>query len=411
MFQPIRQRLLRLYLAIIVAILVVFVIAVRLAFARSLQHQLIERLITLGQSAAMGAEHDHGIFKPDDDVNVQSLINHNQALQWFDLQGRLFAQQGQTVLNVPLAIRQSTQTQTENPRLLGVVVPIRDSDINQIIGYVRVSESLAEFDQTLRNLDLGLGGGIVIALVLGGFGSSWLTRQAMRPIEQSFQRLQQFTADASHELRSPLMAIKSNAAVALKYPDGMRGADAEKFMAIASATSQMTRLTEDLLFLARNDQMPPRLWKWVNITTLLTHLVQLHQSQAIANSLQLKAKLKEDCQVMGEVTQLTRLFTNLIDNALHYTPAEGTIEIELARIPSYLEVNIRDTGIGISSEHLHHLFDRFWRADQSRSQWAVGAGLGLAIAQSIAESHGGKISVTSQLEVGSCFTVRLPTTP
>ncbi len=104
----------------------------------------------------------------------------------------------------------------------------------------------------------------------------------MQPIESSFQRLKQFTADASHELRSPLMVIKSNASVALKYPKEMRATDAEKFQAIASATNQMTRLTEDLLFLARTDKIPSRDGANVNLTSILSDLVQLYQPQAEA---------------------------------------------------------------------------------------------------------------------------------
>jgi signal transduction histidine kinase len=320
----------------------------------------------------------------------------------------LVEQAGKETLSLPLLPRRSIQVENNhNKHLFAVIVPMIDSDTNQPIGYVRVSESMQEFDQIVRNLDLGLGGGIVIALLLSGIGGSWLTRQAMQPIEQSFQRLQQFTADASHELRNPLMAIKSNAAVALRYPEGMRALDAEKFEAIANATNQMTHLTEDLLFLARYDQMPQRDWKPINLTMLLNDLIQLYQPQAIAKSLCLKANLRHTSQILGDSAQLSRLFTNLIDNAIHYTPIGGTIEIRSSQISTYIQVSVEDTGTGIAAEHLKHLFDRFWRADHSRTQWEGGAGLGLSIAQNIAQAHGGKISVTSQLGQGSCFTVRL----
>ena len=413
MFRHIRHRLLISYLAVLVAILAVFAVAVRLVFMRSLQYQLTERLVTLGQSVAATADYENGALKLDDDADINRLVARHQAFQWFDQQGRLIKQQGKDVLTLPLAARQSIQIQASTPHLFSVIVPIIDSDTNKISGYVRVSESMQESDQTLRNLDLGLGGGIVVALALGSLGGSWLTRQAMQPIEQSFRRLQQFTADASHELRSPLMAIKSNAAVALRYPSGMRALDAEKFEAIAGATSQMTRLTEDLLFLARHDQMPQRAWKPVDLTQLLNDLVQFYQPQAVAKPLDLKllTSRPETGYVMGDKAQLTRLFTNLISNALHYTPTGGTVEITVSQAvyqPVYIDVSVRDTGIGIAAEHLNHLFDRFWRADFSRTHWEGGSGLGLSIAQSIAQTHGGKISVTSQLSNGSCFTVRLP---
>ncbi|PMB05422.1 two-component sensor histidine kinase, partial [Fischerella thermalis CCMEE 5328] len=266
-----------------------------------------------------------------------------------------------------------------------------------------------EFDETLNKLDLGLGGGIVVALIISGAGGVWLTRQAMQPIEESFERLKQFTADASHELRSPLMAIQSNAGVALKYPEGMREADAEKFQAISSATNQMTRLTEDLLFLARHDNIPNQSKETVNLSSILSNLVQLYQPQAVAKQISFKSQLSEKLYLLGDANQLTRLFTNLIQNAIHYTPSEGTVKIIANLSTSHIVVNVQDTGVGIAPEDLEKIFERFWRADKSRSYNSGGSGLGLAIAQAIAQNHGGLITVTSQLGVGSCFTVRLPT--
>ncbi|MHC5932351.1 sensor histidine kinase, partial [Nostoc sp.] len=199
-------------------------------------------------------------------------------------------------------------------RIQSVTLPIINSDDKQFIGYVRASQSLEEFDETLNKLDLGLGGGIVVALIISGAGGVWLTRQAMQPIEESFERLKQFTADASHELRSPLMAIKSNAGVALKYPEGMRKTDAEKFQAISSATNQMTRLTEDLLFLARHDNIPNYIKETVNLSSILNNLVQLYQPQAMAKEIHLKSQLTEKLYLLGDPNQITRLFSNLIQN-------------------------------------------------------------------------------------------------
>ena len=272
----------------------------------------------------------------------------------------------------------------------------------------QASQSLEELDENLRKLDWGLGSGIVMALILSGIGGVWLTRQAMQPIEESFERLKQFTADASHELRSPLMVIKSNVSVALKYPDGMRPTDAEKFDAIASATHQMTHLTEDLLLLARTDKVAVPDRQPVNLTQVLEQIVELYQPQAQTKQISLQAHLAQSAFVLGDSAQLIRLFTNLIVNALHYTLERGKVEVKLNRTGQSLVVDVSDTGIGIAPEHLARVFDRFWRADQSRSRWDGGSGLGLAIAQSIAQSHGGTITVSSQTSVGSCFTVRLP---
>lgn len=249
---------------------------------------------------------------------------------------------------------------------------------------------------------------MAIALLGTGVGGVILTRQAMKPIEESFDRLKQFTADASHELRSPLMAIKSNAAVALKYPEGIRDTDLEKFEAIASATNQMTRLTEDLLLLARTERVAQKNIHPVNLTNILADLIKLNKSQALSKRIELKASLEPDLYVKGDSTELTRLFSSLLDNALCYTPSNGLVNIASHRIGSQVYIEVRDTGIGISVESIEKVFQRFWRADKSRSYNSGGSGLGLAIAQAIATSHHGSIQVTSELEIGSCFTVCLP---
>lgn len=230
----------------------------------------------------------------------------------------------------------------------------------------------------------------------------------MQPIEESFQRLKQFTADASHELRSPLMAIKSNAAVALKYPDEMRKSDTEKFQAIVSAANQMTRLTEDLLLLARAEKNCDLREYSVNLSAILSDLFSLYQPEASAKKIDFKSEIDGDMYLLGNAGQLTRLFANLIENALHYTLSAGTVEVTANSVSSYLIVSVRDTGAGIAAEHIKLVFERFWRADESRSYWEGGSGLGLAIAKSIAQNHGGSITLTSQVGVGSCFTVRLP---
>lgn len=409
MFQRTRYRLLLSFLVVFASLLGIFAIAVRFAFTRSLTEQITDKLIAIGKGAAANVEFEKGRLTVESDFRPQDLIASHQALQWFDTQGSLITQQGQTVLTLPLLPNNMVQVQTGKIRIQAVSVPIIASDNGELVGYVRVSQSLEEFDETLQKLDWGLGGGIIITLVLSSIGGILLTRQAMQPIEESFERLKQFTADASHELRSPLMAIKINAELPLEYPDEISPKDAEKFQAIASATNQMTRLTEDLLLLARTDKIPTKNRDTLNLTSILENLIQLYKPQAEVKQINFKFQLIANLQLMGDSIQLTRLFTNLVENALYYTPSGGVVEIKTSRVGSQLYVNVQDTGVGIGSEQIDKVFERFWRADQSRSYWSGGSGLGLAIAQAIAQNHGGLISVTSQLGVGSCFTVRLPT--
>ena len=408
MFKQIQYRLLISYLAVLATILGTFAIAVRLVYSYSLRQQLTDKLIALGQGAVSSADVKQGQLEVGHDISAKDLIVRGQALQWFDLQGQLLTQQGTAISTLPFSSLETAQIQRSQPRIQSITLPILSSDNQRQFGFVRASQSLEEFDENLRKLDWGLGSGIVVALILSSVGGVWLTRQAMQPIEESFDRLKQFTADASHELRSPLMAIKSNVSVALKYPEGMRPTDAEKFDAIASATHQMTHLTEDLLLLARTDKAAPLNRQPVQLSQVLAQLVELYQPQAHTQQISLQAHLAKSAFVLGDAAQLTRLFTNLIVNALHYTSAGGKIEVKLNQVGQNLVIDVNDTGIGIAPEHLSRVFDRFWRADQSRSHEDGGSGLGLAIAQSIAESHSGTISVSSQVGIGSCFRVSLP---
>lgn len=405
MFQAIHYRLLFSYLAVLTVILAVFAIAVRFTFTHSLTQELTDRVAVLAKAASSELDKEGEELAVDGD---NLLLDSHQAVQWFDTQGHLIEQRGNHPLTLPLNPNQRFQSQTLPYSVKGITLPVREEERNgELIGYVRASESLEGINETLRRLDWGLGGGVVLALVLSGVGGVWLTRVAMQPIETSFQRLGQFTADASHELRNPLMAIKSNVAVALKYPEGMRKSDAEKFQVINSATTQMTALTEDLLLLARIEQIPPQKQDIVNLTVLLKELVQLYRADAQIKHIELKERILEHLKVSGDAAQLARLFTNLLDNALRYTPEDGLVDIFALPERSQILVIVKDTGIGIAPEQIEHIFERFWRADRSRS-YGSGLGLGLAIAQRIAQNHGGSIIVTSQLGVGSCFTVRLP---
>lgn len=414
MFQNVRYRLLLSYLAVLMVILGGFTTAIRITFVRSLDWQLVDRLKTLARAAALHLELDKGELIVDN----KGLTSSHQAIQWFNAEGRLLDEQGDYLMQLPFNPEQAIQTQITPHPAKSFTFPVHDYDTGLFIGYVRVSESTQASNEMLRSLDWGVGVGMGVALVLSGLGSIWLTRQAMQPIEQSFRRLQRFTSDASHELRSPLAAIQTNAEVALKYSEGIRDLDAKKFRAIESASTQLTALTENLLLLARTDQASLQQPEIVDLSVILEQLLQLYRPQFERKQIHLKTQLpnsqllnsqrKELLCVVGDKVQLSQLFTNLISNALRYTAAGGVVEVQTDVEGCHLMVSIKDTGIGIAPEHLKHIFERFWQVDQARSYQSGSFGLGLAIAQDIAHSHGGEITVTSELGRVSCFTVCLP---
>ncbi len=231
-----------------------------------------------------------------------------------------------------------------------------------------------------------------------------------RRLHELVEQLKQFAADASHELRSPLTVINSAIEVMQSHPERIHPLDVKKLVAIASATNQLTRLAEDLLFLARIDAAAPASLEQadVSLNQVVQDLVDLLEPQAQAQEITFTAHLLVDIYVKGDAAQLTRLFSNLLENALKYTTAGGSVVVSMGSNNLLAVVRVEDTGMGIAPEHLPFIFHRFWRADQARSHRIGGSGLGLAIAQAIARQHGGEIIVSSQVGVGSCFEVHLP---
>jgi len=196
----------------------------------------------LARSAASDMKFDNGRLEVKGDFSLQRLhqIKHCSGLIF----RATLSPQGRNVISFPFSTNKISQIETDERRVK-FTWPVIGIESDQIIGYVR-GQAPEDLDKIIRALNLGLSGGIVMALVLSAAGGILLTRQAMQPVEQGFQRLKQFTADASHELRGPLMAIKQCSS-RLEISRGMRATDAEKFKAIASAATQMTQLTEDLL--------------------------------------------------------------------------------------------------------------------------------------------------------------------
>lgn len=279
----------------------------------------------------------------------------------------------------------------------------------QMLGYLQVAASLAPVALPLQQLRLFLGIGLPIALATIAFTGWLLGGQAMQPIRLAYQRLQQFTADASHELRAPLAAIISNAQLGLMAPTSpTEQADCLKI--ISEAGESMSTLVEHLLFLARHQgQLPPAAFQPTNVVALLFTMTADYTPRIAAQELHFEVTLPEGTAlVQGEPGLLRQAIANLLDNACRYTPVGGTIRLIGQIQPRWVCIQVEDSGIGIPAEDLPHIFERFYRVDKERSRQAGGFGLGLAIVRQIVELHGGHIKVTSQVQQGAQFQIRLP---
>lgn len=422
-FRVLRWQLLWSYLIIMVAIRLISNSAMYQFFTRSLYQQMDNRLVNLAQAAAhslMAIKQDStavnqtDYYQPDGDEDLdiawQNLRKPEQSVEWFGAKKQLLASSGTLALNLPPRLGFQT-IRSEKIRALTIPSYSYRNQERKLEGYIRVSESIQDLDYILIQLRWGAVIGGVIAFGLIGVGGMWLTGQSLKPIEQSFQQLKQFTADASHELRSPLTAIKTSVEVMQTHRHRLASEDAQMLKAIASASKQMTRLVEDLLLLARTEGTAVKLtqnWRSIPLDELLEDVVEFLEPKAEAKQITLQSKLATRVSVKGDDSQLIRLFSNLVENALQYTPAGGKVNVTLQQVEELAVIRVLDTGIGIAPEHLPLVFNRLWRADKARVYCQEGSGLGLAIAQAIARRHGGEITVRSELRVGSCFTICLP---
>ncbi|HSB70197.1 MAG TPA: ATP-binding protein [Candidatus Methylomirabilis sp.] len=330
----------------------------------------------------------------------------------------------------------------------------------QIVNVLQVGVSLEGLWLARRHFLWTLAALVPLALILAGTGGWLLAQRALRPVDQmtttarrigaehlaqrlegaetddelgrlartlnemlarleaAFAQVRNFSSDASHELRTPLTVLKGEIEVALRSPR-----DPEEYRSVlASALEEverMSRLVEDLLMLSRADAGALR-WERgpVELDRLVEEIAKQGEILGRGRDVRVGIEALEPLVVQGDEQRLRQLLLNLLDNAVKYTLPGGRVTLSLRQVTSsnpvpiplnpWVEIAVRDTGIGIPAEALPRIFERFYRVDQARGREAGGAGLGLCIAKTIAEAHGGRIEVESTPGTGSTFTVLLP---
>ncbi len=311
---------------------------------------------------------------------------------------------------------------------------------------LEVAQSLAPIDNVLARVGFFLVMSILLILVLAVLSGAFLIRRALAPVrritgtargiessadlsqrvgyrgprdeigqlattfdhmidrlDRALKSQRNFVADASHELRGPLTIIQGNLDL-LKRNLGEEDRR-ESIRALEVETARMSKIVADLLVLAELDSGQAEPKQMISLRDVL--LDAESRAKQLAGNRQLAIGRQEDLWVTVDAHRLEQVLNNLVDNAIRYTPEGGAITLSLFREGDWARLEVADTGIGISSDQLPHVFDRFYRVDKARSRAKGGTGLGLAIVKGIVEQHGGKVTVTSQLGKGSTFTVWL----
>lgn len=469
----IRLRLTLWYTTVLVLILVIFGAAVYVGLSRSLMSTLDNHLQReagqliggLNLGAEEGGEHEEEHEREHRNNQILLRYRPEEGVLWrvLDASGRPLIDPGyleSVAINPGLATSDYANFEYTT---LANGMPLRLYSVPFVLegrgaGMVQVAESYAHIQEVELRLIWLLGLGIPFTLVAASVGGWFLAGRALNPIdritraaqqisaddlhqrldlklpndevgrlaitfdemlarlEDGFERQKRFIADASHELRTPLTILKGDVEVALNRPRS--ASEYQETLEMVNQTAdRLTSLVEELFLLARadNHQYPLQLESF-NLAELLRQQVASLLPRAASQNITLNLAAPDTLLLVADPAKLTRLFLNLLDNALKYSNPGDTVHVTAASQNGYARIAIADTGPGIPTEHLPHLFERFYRVDKARARQAAagdkgGAGLGLAIADWLVKAHGGCIEVTSQVGQGSTFTVWLPLEP
>ena len=247
----------------------------------------------------------------------------------------------------------------------------------------------------------------ILILFIGGVGY-FLAGRTLRPIQQSLDRQKRFTADASHDLRTPLAIMKTEIEVALQNNHADNSTYRKTLKSGLEEIQTMSLLVEDLLTLARTENKNKDITKmYIDYQDVLNKLVERTQKQVNEKSISVELDIKDTGKIYVHEHSFTRALQNIVQNAIRYTKSDGVISITLARIGKHFTLAIKDTGVGISQKDLPYVFDRFYKASHSRNDQA-GSGLGLSIAKEIIEMYDGSLSIESNEGKGTTVTIVMP---
>jgi two-component system, OmpR family, sensor kinase len=459
---PIRWRLTIWYGGILTAILLIFATGVYTYFRNSLQKSIDTKIKSIAEvlSSSMMESHNPTIFGNFERYleNVLGRKPKGKFIQIIDSSGRIGAKMSdietETLPTSFAALERALRgeivyetMETAKPRLRMVTLPIMDK--NKATSIVQVGTSLEDFDETMRKLliimIIGIPTSLSVTVVVGYF----MAKKAFRPVDQirkaaikitstsldaridigrrsdelgrlartfndmisrledAFHRINQFSIDVSHELKTPLTILKGETEVALRKE---RSNEAYRNLLVSNLEEidRMSRIIDDLLLLSKADTKEIKLnVEVIDLRNLVFDICMDMKLFAANKGVELVVNDLAEVKVKGDELKLRRMLLNIVENGIKYTHDGGRVEVSSTLNNGTARIDVRDDGIGIPDEDVKFIFDRFYRGDKSRRRES-GSGLGLSISKWIAEAHKGSIAVRSQPAAGSTFSVHLP---
>ncbi|MCX5808959.1 MAG: ATP-binding protein [Proteobacteria bacterium] len=461
---PIKWKLTLWYGLILASILVVFSSGVYVYFRNSLQKSIDAKIKSLGEviSSSITDTRSVSVFGNFERYleNVLGKKPKGKFIQIMDRTGRIGARMNDIETEtlpssfgtLERALKGEIVYETierVQPRLRMVTIPIMDMDNKKVSSIIQVGTSLEDFDETMKKLliimIISIPTSISVTIICGYF----LAKKALKPVDQirraavkissrnlderidvggrrdelsrlaqtfnemisrlkdSFQRINQFSIDVSHELKTPLTILKGETEVALR-----KDRDNENYKSILSSNleeiDRMSKIIDDLLLLSKADLKEMKLnVEDVALRDLIADVCVDMKIFADNKDIVLDVKELEDVKLKGDELKLRRMLWNIVENGIKYTRKGGKIEIMSYINNGFICIDVKDNGIGIPENDIKYIFDRFYRGDKSRKRES-GSGLGLSISKWIAEAHQGIIEVKSKPPEGSLFTIKLP---
>ena len=423
-FRSSRLRLTLIYSSIMGIFLIVLIFGVQKAmywsFDSEQKNELSDAAKSIAEAQAYQIQHPNVVI---DETRYYRNTNDRLFFYVFDRWGQLvgfvrasfrvepFILDYMNQKEIPGGAIEVVSYPNENGRMTNIMMTSRIIRIGEIEQTVYVGKDVTALYSGLQKATVALIFLGVLALIIASMIGHIMAGRAIIPMKEAYERQKQFAADASHELRTPLAVVMASADLLLADKSITNPLLREVIEDLKGEVKKMSKLVSDLLTVARSDNNALKVkMQKLNLGDLLNQNIRMMTPLAEKKEITLSGVNIKECFIQGDEQKIKQLILILVDNAIKYTLKGGKVLVELEKIDEEKVVfSVQDSGIGIAPEDQERIFDRFFRVDKAHSRAMGGNGLGLSIATEILRIHDGKISVSSELGVGTKFTVELKT--